>query len=312
MRTLLPQNTHESVHTPVLLHEVITVLALAPHDVVVDATAGGGGHAEAILQILGPEGRYIGIDADMQALERVRARIGHDARVTLVHANFRTLREIVETHTLPPVTKLLFDLGLSSDQLTGSDTGAGRGFSFSRDEPLLMTLADNPTPETLTAREIVNEWSEQSLADVIFGFGGERYARKIARAIVDERELRPIDTTRELADIIERIIPAKGWRTHPATKTFQALRIAVNDELGALEGALRTGLEILAPLGRIAVITFHSLEDRTVKHLFKEFEDAGSSVRITKKPFVPTQEEVRANRRARSAKLRCLEKNIVP
>jgi 16S rRNA (cytosine1402-N4)-methyltransferase len=309
METPHTQSTRVSVHTPVLLHEVITVLNLVADDVVVDATLGGGGHAEAILALLGKNGRYIGIDADAAALERVRVRIGHDPRVTLVQANFRTLADVLNTHQVSRVTKILFDLGLSSDQLTGSVSGEGRGFSFSRDEPLLMTLDNNPTSHTLTAQDIVNEWSEESLADVLYGFGGERHARKIARAIVDERELRPIQTTYALTAIIERVIPAKGWRTHPATKTFQALRIAVNDELGALEEALRTGLEVLAPLGRIAVITFHSLEDRTVKQLFKAFEDAGSAVRVTKKPIPPTREEVRSNRRARSAKLRCLEKN---
>lgn len=299
--------TDETVHTPVLLHEVINVLALEKGDVVLDGTAGGGGHAEAILAEIGPSGRYIGIDTDAYALARVRARLGSDPRVTLVEANFRTLDQVAASLDLPALDKILLDLGLSSDQLTGNPEVLGRGFSFMRDEPLLMTLESNPGPETLTARDVVNDWEEKSLADIIYGFGGETRARKIAAAIVYERTLRPIETTRALADIIERAVPKYG-RVHPATQTFQAIRMAVNDELGALEEAIEKGIALLRPHGRMAVITFHSLEDRTVKRFFREFEDAGTGIRITKKPIAPERPEILANRRARSAKLRCFQK----
>jgi 16S rRNA (cytosine1402-N4)-methyltransferase len=300
-----------TAHVPVLLQEVINVLAPSPGDVVLDGTAGGGGHAEAILDKIGPTGRYIGIDADQYALARVRAHLGTDPRVILVEANFRTLDKVAAANDLPAIDKILLDLGLSSDQLVDGGDAPGRGFSFSRDEPLLMTLTSAPKPEDLTARDVVNDWAEESLADIIYGFGGERNARKIARAIVYERDLRPIETTGALAEIIERAIPHHG-RVHPATQTFQAIRMAVNDELGALEEAIEKGVTILRPGGRIAVISFHSLEDRTVKRFFKEYEDAGTGIRITKKPIVPERAEILGNRRARSAKLRCFQKTQVP
>jgi 16S rRNA (cytosine1402-N4)-methyltransferase len=305
-----PEGT-STAHVPVLLHEVITVLALKKSDTVLDGTAGGGGHAEAILGELGDTGRYIGLDLDQGALARVRARIGSDPRATLVEANFRTLDKVAQSYDLPALDKILLDLGLSSDQLTGESGAVGRGFSFSRDEPLLMTLASDPGIEDLTASDVVNDWSEESLADIIFGFGGERQARKIARAIVNVRDTRRIDTTRALAELVESVVPKHG-PAHPATKTFQAIRMAVNDELGALEEAIEKGIALLRPGGRMAVISFHSLEDRTVKRFFKEYEDAGTGVRITKKPLTPSARELAHNRRARSAKLRCFEKALRP
>lgn len=296
-----------SVHVPVLLQEVISVLALHQDDVVVDGTAGGGGHATSILKHLGDQGRYIGIDADAHALKRVHARLGADPRVNLVESNFRSIDTVLHGQGLDRVDKILLDLGLSSDQLDSTDLEKSRGFSFARDEPLTMTFCSNPSPSMVTAEMVVNEWSEEALADILFGYGNERSARKIARAIVAARSQAPIRTTAELQNIVTHVIPRNG-ATHPATKTFQAIRMAVNDELGALEEVLEKGVALLSPGGRIAVITFHSLEDRIVKRYFREYEDASTGVRITKKPIAPSDEELATNRRARSAKLRCLEK----
>ncbi len=295
----------ESVHVPVLLQEVIDVLALAPGDTILDGTAGGGGHAAAILTVLGPNGHYIGIDEDATALARVRARLGDDPRVTLVAGNFRDLDLHLRSVGRASVERILLDLGLSSDQL--APERSRRGFTFQEDEPLLMTFAESPHAEALTAMHVVNEWSESSLADIIFGYGGERRARRIARAIVDARQEGPITTSGALAEIIRKAAPGRG-SVHPATRTFQAIRMAVNDELGALEEALTKSIELIAPGGRIAVISFHSLEDRTVKRTFKAWSDAGRGTILTKKPIAPSEREVRANRRARSSKLRAFER----
>jgi len=295
-----------TVHVPVLLHEVIDILALAADDVVVDATAGGGGHAEAILQHLGPNGRYIAIDQDAYALERVRTRLGDDARVQYVEGNFRAIAEHVAQCNLDRVDKVLLDLGLSSDQL---DVDTQRGFSFQRDEPLVMTFAATPGEASLTAARIVNEWDEDALANVLYGYGEERSARKIARAIVEARAIDPIETTIQLADVVASVKRAYGPR-HPATQTFQALRIAVNDEFGALEAGLAGACSVLAPSGRVAVISFHSAEDRIVKHMFRSWAADGLGQILTKHPIAPAREEQRQNRRARSAKLRAFERSV--
>lgn len=287
-------------HVPVLSLESLQALALSPDDVVVDATLGGAGHAAKIADQLGTRGVLIGFDLDGAAIARAAAALaGKKPRIILEHANFKTVREACMREGLIP-TKALFDLGWSSYQLSG------RGMSFMRDEPLDMRYGDTP----LTARAIVNAWEESSLADVIFGWGEERFARRIARAIVAARQKRPIETTGELADIIRGAVPppARRGRIHPATKTFQALRIAVNDELGSLGAALRELWDILASGGRIAVITFHSLEDRVVKEQFARWEKEGQGKRLSKKPIPAGREEVSRNPRARSAKLRAIEK----
>lgn len=295
--------TARTVHTPVLLQQVIDGLAVRPTDTVVDGTAGGGGHARVLLGLLGPEGKYIAIDADRAALARVHAAVGSDPRVTLVHGNFRDIDGHLASVGIGAFDKLLLDLGLSSDQL---ETGV-RGFSFAKDEPLSMTLSDSPAAETTTAWHVVNNWSEQSLSDVLYGFGGERRARAIARAIVHRREERPIETTTELADLVASVVHRYG-RIHPATKTFQAIRIAVNDELGALKSVLTKALPMLHIGGRVAVITFHSLEDRIVKHTFRTWQEEGMGTVLTKRPIVGDTDEIRNNPRARSAKLRIFEK----
>lgn len=288
----------------------MTVLAPVPGDVVVDGTLGGGGHAAALLERIGASGRYIGIDADADALERVRRLpIGGDPRLTLVCGNARDLVAHLAVCGVREASKVLFDLGLSSDQLTPPEGVVGRGFSFTRDEPLLMTLAAHPGAEELTARDVVNTWGEETLADIIFGFGEEPRARRIARAIVAARDQVPIETSRDLAAIVERAVGRRGAH-HPATRTFQAIRIAVNSELDTLEAMLAASFRVLAHGGRLAVISFHSLEDRVVKHRFRAWEAAGQGVVVTKRAIVPSDAECRANRRARSAKLRCFEKRV--
>ncbi len=297
------QSPTPTVHTSVLLQDVITTLSLTPTDVVVDGTLGGGGHAKKILELLGDEGRYIGIDADKHALERVRELLVGDERIYYVQGNFRNIDAHVHEAGYEKVDKILLDLGLSSDQL---DQKGGRGFSFQREEPLGMTFASEPKEGELTAWHIVNEWSEETLADIIYGFGGEHRSRKIAHAIVTAREEHSIDTTTQLADIVQAVSSGRKG-VHPATKTFQAIRMAANDELGALHEVLEKSRDLLNPKGRIAVISFHSLEDRSVKQMFAAWEKEGIGKRVTKKPIAPTREECKANRRARSAKLRCFE-----
>ena len=229
-------------------------------------------------------------------------RLGSDPRLTLIHGNMRHLATHLARVGCARVDRILLDLGLSSDQLSAVE-GEGRGFSFTRDEPLVMTLTYPLDAETLTAEEVVNTWSEESLADILYGFGGERAARRVARAMVDTRSRERIKTTGQLAEIVARVVPRRG-PTHPATRTFQALRIAVNDELGALTETLAAGIDLLHPDGRMVVITFHSLEDGIVKRTFATWKRAGRGTVLTPHPIVPSMRECTENRRARSAKLR--------
>jgi 16S rRNA (cytosine1402-N4)-methyltransferase len=291
-------------HTSVLLHEAIAFLEIKGGDVVVDGTLGGAGHARDIVSHLDASGTFIGFDLDADAIERA-ALVLNDAkcRVELIQANFRTVEASLESRGIHHVDKALFDLGWSGFQLS-----AGRGFSFGADEPLTMTYTKEIGPTTLTAAKIVNTWREESIADIIFGWGEERLSRKIARAIVSRREIRPFDISLDLAEVIRDALPKGKSRIHPATKTFQALRIAVNDELGSLKDGIEGAWKLLRPGGRIAVIAFHSIEDRIVKHMFAEYEKSGAGKRLTKKPFFPSFEESHKNPRARSAKLRVVEK----
>lgn len=291
-------------HRSVLLHEAVSALAISPKDIVVDATLGGSGHAKEIVSKLGPGGLFVGFDLDSDAVGRAEAALrGCAPRVELINANFRNIKGELRERGIERIDKALFDLGWSSDQLE-----AGRGFSFLSDEPLLMTYSK--APNALTAATIVNEWSETSIADVLFGWGQERYSRRIAKRIVERRAEKPFATARELAECIREAVPSayRRGRIHPATKTFQALRIAVNDELGSLADGLRSALEMLPAGGRIAVITFHSIEDRLVKGKFLEWERAREGRRNQKKPIIPVREEIAHNQRARSAKLRVFEK----
>jgi 16S rRNA (cytosine1402-N4)-methyltransferase len=302
----------ENGHTSVLFDEVMEGLALRSDDVVVDATVGGAGHFTALMKALGADGVLIGIDEDAAAIERARESVAEDRRperpvVHLVTDNFRNLDRVLERLQIPAITKALFDLGWSGYQLSD-----GRGFSFQGDEPLLMTYG-NPEART-TAAEIVNTFGEAELADLIYALGEERFARRIASAIVDARKVKRITSTAELVAVIEHGVPShyKNGRIHPATKTFQALRIAVNDEFGSIKEGLSAAIGNLAHGGRIAVITFHSIEDRLVKSLFADAVRAGKGIVLTKKVITASREEVLRNPRARSAKLRLFESRLSP
>lgn len=294
-------------HISVLLQETIQGLAPRVGDTVLDGTGGGGGHALALCREIGSAGTIIVFDQDDDAIERIRERLEScDAQKHLVHDNFRNLAQALDRMGVGTVDRVLFDLGLSSFQLDE----AARGFSFRQAEPLTMTFAKHPGSQSFTAHDVVNDWDEEHLADVIFGYGEERYARTIARAIVKARTVHPIETTTELAEIIKAAVPLRyaHGRIHPATRTFQAIRIAVNDELGALKEGLASAWKHLSGEGRIAVISFHSLEDRIVKRFFKEREREGGGRILTKRPIEAGEEECHANPRARSAKLRIAEK----
>lgn len=295
-------------HAPVLLAEVVAGLAPRPGGRYVDGTLGGGGHAAAILEASAPDGRLLGIDADPAALLAAGARLApFGERATLVHGNFRDLARLARAGGFEPIDGLLLDLGVSSHQLDTPE----RGFSFLADAPLDMRL--DPTGGE-TAADIVNETPEGALADLIYRYGEERGSRRIARAIAEARRRRSIATTGELAEVVARALGGRHGKIHPATRTFQALRIAVNRELDNLEAALPQAVELLAPGGRLAVIAFHSLEDRIVKLFFRAESGYGGSggperLRIiTKKPIEAGEGEVRANPRARSAKLRVAER----
>jgi 16S rRNA (cytosine1402-N4)-methyltransferase len=276
------------LHTSVLATEAIDALAIVPDGTYVDATFGAGGHTRLILERLGPHGRTIAFDADPLA----GSLAPEDSRLTLIHANFRALAEELAQRSIGAVDGVLYDLGVSSMQL---DDGA-RGFSFRTDAPLDMRL--DPT-QGETAADYIASHDEVELADAIFRFGDERNSRRIARALKTKLPR----TTGELAAIVAGTVHVRGHREriHPATKTFQALRIAVNDELGALRTSLDAAIRVVRPGGRIAVISFHSLEDRIVKLLFREDDRLQ---RVTRKPIVPSDEEIAINPRARSAKLR--------
>ncbi len=221
------------------------------------------------------------------------------ASVKVVRGNFRNIESIVKGEGIESVDGVLADLGWNSEQFEGS----GKGFSFQKDEPLQMTYG--PADEyPFTARDIVNDWSEEVVADVLYAYADERFSRRIARGIKEAREKQPIETTHQLASIVEASIGRRRGKIHPATKTFQALRIAVNDELDALRELIEGATKVLRKDGRLAIITFHSIEDRIVKHRFKELEEAGYGEILTKKPLTPTVEEVEENPRSRSAKLR--------
>ena len=283
-------------HVPVLARDALDALAIRPDGLYVDATFGAGGHARLILERLGPAGRLVAFDADPSAASRAL----DDPRFTLVHANFRELAARLDALGIAQVDGVLFDLGVSSMQL---DEGE-RGFSFRAGAPLDMRM--DPTRGE-SAAEFLASRDEREIADVIYRYGEERRSRRIARAIVALREAgTPVRDTLDLAGVVARAVRAPGHqRIHPATRTFQALRIAVNDELGALRDGLDGALARTAPHGRIAVISFHSLEDRIVKQTFRE--DARIRV-LTRKPIVAGDDEVAANPRARSAKLRVAER----
>ena len=309
----------EFEHRTVLLDRTIEYLKVVPGGVYEDCTLGGGGHSLEILKRLGERGRLIGIDRDQNAIKAAGERLASFSdKAVLVHGNFRDIRRIVHGIGITAVDGVVMDLGVSSHQLDRRE----RGFSYMQDAPLDMRM---DRQQSLTAMEVVNTYSEADLARVISGYGEERWARRIAAFIVREREKAPIKTTGQLVDIIKAAIPASARRKgpHPAKRTFQALRIEVNDELGILERAVKDGVDLLKSGGRICVITFHSLEDRKIKNIFRELENPCTCppkapacvcgkkpvIRVvTRKPVVPDKEEIQQNPRARSAGLRVAEK----
>lgn len=299
-----PKVTATAGHETVLLKEAVEALQILPSDVVVDATIGGAGHFKALMAGLGADGMLVGIDADDGAIARAKvASAGAPCPVHLVEDNFRNLSSILDDKGIESIDKSLFDLGWSGFHLT-----SGRGFSFRVSEPLHMTYG---TPVAgKTAADLINTASEEAIADMLYALGEERFARQIARRIAEVREAKPIETTDELVNVVLAATP--GWyqnrRIHPATKTFQALRIAVNDELGALREGLSSAIERTREGGRVAVISFHSIEDRIVKQMLRDAAHEGKGTLVNKKPIVPTDAELVANPRARSAKLRVFEK----
>ncbi len=291
-------------HVPVLLHEVVEGLRVVPEGLLVDGTLGDGGHSEAMLKAL-PQASVLGLDQDQDAVERVSHRLAsYGERFKAVCGNFRHIDTLVPAGST--VSGVLLDIGLSSIQFEES----GRGFSFQKDEPLVMSFKKEPTAEDVTAAEIVNTWAEESIRSILEGYGEEQFAYRIGKGIVRARELAPIETTSQLVDIVLASTPTfyHHKRIHPATKTFQALRIATNDELGALEEGMKKAFSLLTPGGRLLIISFHSLEDRLVKRFFRGISGLGSGIEVTKKPIVPSDTEIQTNPRARSSKLRIIQK----
>ena len=304
-------------HRPVLVNEVLTLLDPREGGVFLDATLGGGGHAVEVLKRIGPSGRLIGIDRDSEAIDFARMRLGAmDGQVTLIKRNFGELESILSEVGVSELDGALFDLGVSSHQLD-----APRGFSFQRDEALDMRMG----MDARSAADIVNQYSEAELEEIIRSYGEERYARRVARAIVRRRADKPFRTTLELADAVVSAIPGGGrWQDiHPATRTFQAIRIEANGELDAIEQAIPVAINALRKGAVIAAISFHSLEDRIIKTIFRKFSGkcecppripvcqcgAREIVRIlTRKPIVPSAEEIAENPRSRSSKLRAAVK----
>ena len=293
-------------HEPVMTTEMVACLEPGPDDCILDCTVGAGGHSRALLEA--GTGRIIGLDRDREALSVAGVTLSSWSRqIELVHADYREIDDILDRRGIAAVDGAVADLGMSSMQIDGE----GRGFSFRRDEPLDMRMDRSQGP---TVADLLRDVSERALADIIFEYGGERYSRRIARRIVDQQARQPIATTGELAALVRRAVPQRGRpRIDPATRTFQALRVWVNDELDGLDRFLRSACRRLVAGARFVVISFHSLEDRVVKTVFRELSRQSSDgevlVRVlTKRPMRPTPDEVGRNPRARSAKLRAAER----
>lgn len=295
------------MHISVLLKETIEGLDLKKGDIVLDGTLGLGGHSKEICKSIGSRGHLIGLDEDSNAISQAKENLDEcESKVSLKKSNFRNFNKVLKNLNIEKVDKMILDLGFSSLQIGSSK----RGFSFLKDETLLMTLNDKPEVNDLTATEILNNWDEENIADIIYGYGEEKFSRKIAKAIVKERKEKDITTTFQLVKIIQKSVPSwyRHKKIHYATKTFQALRIAVNDELGALKEFLDKSFKYLSVGGRIAVISFHSLEDREVKIFFKDKTKEELAKLVVKKIIRPSKEEIQINPRSRSAKLRIIEK----
>ncbi|MDT2528707.1 16S rRNA (cytosine(1402)-N(4))-methyltransferase RsmH [Enterococcus raffinosus] len=308
-------------HTTVLLRETVDGLAIKPDGIYVDCTLGGAGHSEYLLSQLNADGHLYAFDQDQKAINNAKIRLAkyvEKKQVTFIKANFRDLKEELNYLGVTEVDGILYDLGVSSPQLDEAE----RGFSYHQDAPLDMRM-DQDAP--LSAYQVVNDYSYHELVKIFFRYGEEKFSKQIARLIERKREEKPIETTGELVDIIKEAIPAPARRKggHPAKRVFQAIRIAVNDELGAIESSLEQAIDMLSVNGRVSVITFHSLEDRIVKTMFKEFstpkdmppglpmvpEEFQPMLKlVNRKPIIPSEEELNENNRARSAKLRIAEK----
>jgi 16S rRNA (cytosine1402-N4)-methyltransferase len=310
---------HVFQHTTVLLKEAVDGLHIKPDGIYVDCTLGGGGHSEYLLSQLSEDGRLFAFDQDDMAIEYAKKRLArYEKQVTFIRRNFRFLKEELAARGIDKVDGILFDLGVSSPQLDTPE----RGFSYHHDAPLDMRMNRE---QSLTAYDIVNHWPYEELVHIFFHYGEEKFSKQVARKIEEVRKEKRIETTGELVDIIKEAIPAPARRSggHPAKRIFQAIRIAVNDELQAFKEAITQAIDLLKSGGRVSVITFHSLEDRICKVAFKEASQ-GSQLPpglplipdqyrptlkiITKKPIVPSKEEIEHNHRARSAKLRIAEK----
>ncbi len=305
---IITEKIDPTVHAPVLLKEVIESLNIKKGDVVFDGTLGGGGYSEKICEIISPDGVLVATDQDADAIKRSEEKLKRfDCKKILVNNNFRNIDKVLADAGIEKINAFVLDLGLSSDQFELS----GRGFSFQKNEPLLMTFQKDSVKSNFTAKEIVNEWDEQNIADILFGYGDERFSRRIAKKIVEARKEKNIDTTFDLVEIIKQAVPVwyRNGKTHFATKTFQALRIAVNDEIGSLRDGLKKGFEALEDGGRMVVVSFHSTEDRVVKNFMRDLKKEDKGILVYKKPLSPSKEETKSNPRARSAKLRVFEKN---
>ncbi|MDT2011272.1 16S rRNA (cytosine(1402)-N(4))-methyltransferase RsmH [Carnobacterium divergens] len=310
-------------HETVLLHETVDGLNLKPNGIYVDCTLGGAGHSEYLLSQLGKEGHLYAFDQDERAIENAKIRLAtfvEKGMVTFVKSNFREIKEALNNLGVFEIDGVLYDLGVSSPQLDEAE----RGFSYHQDAPLDMRM---DTDALLTAKEVVNTWSYHELVRIFYRYGEEKFSKQIARKIEAVREEKPIETTGELVGIIKEVIPAPARRKggHPAKRVFQAIRIAVNDELSAVEDSLESAIELLKVGGRISVISFHSLEDRIVKSIYKEHAAMPDLPKglpvlpteflpelkiITRKPILPSEAELEQNNRSRSAKLRVAEKQI--
>lgn len=295
------------MHIPVLLHESIEGLNIKAGGIYVDCTTNRGGHSIEIAKRIGSGGVLICIDLDQDALAEAREvleKVKDTPKIHFIHSNFRHIASILKDLKLTHVDGVLADLGLSSQELDDSK----RGFSFRFDEPLLMTFDARPEEDMTTAFDIVNYWSESTIADILYGFADEQYSRRIARRIIQQREVAEIKTTFELVDIIAQAVPAlyRYKKTHYATKTFQALRMATNDELGSIRDLIDALPNVLASNGRGCIITFHSTEDRITKHALRALEETLKM--INRKAIMPSEEEIKENPRSRSAQLRIVER----
>lgn len=305
-------------HLPVMLQECIEGLQIKSDAVIIDGTLGGGGHSRQILQQLGPEGKLIGIDKDEDAIERCQEKLGQFDNKILVRDDFKNIKGILKELGIEKIDGALLDLGVSSYQLDEQE----RGFSYNQDAPLDMRMDRR---QQLSAWQVVNEYPEEALRSILRDYGEEKFAHRIAQNMVAARKIAPIETTGQLAKLVEQSIPKKTWagKGSPCKRTFQAIRIEVNGELKELKQTVEDFIDVLGPRGRLAVITFHSLEDRIVKNAFKEAMDpcicpkdfpvcvcgrVSKGKVVTRKPILPTPQEMEKNKRSKSAKLRIFER----